>query len=135
MSRRSEKTFFSKIDIQMVNRHLKICSISLTQRKASQNDNKMSPSFDRRAVIKRTRNTKNARECGERGTLRTAAHSVAQSCLTLCNPMDCSTPGLPVHHQLLKLAQTHAHQIGDTIQPSHSFFFFLICSEFCHTLK
>ena len=44
--------------------------------------------------------------------------SVAQSCLTLCDPMDCSTPGFPVHHQLLGLAQTHI-QVGDAIQPSH----------------
>ena len=35
--------------------------------------------------------------------------SVAQSCLTLCGPVDCSTPGLPVHHQLLELTQTHVH--------------------------
>ena len=46
--------------------------------------------------------------------------SVAQSCLTLCDPMDCSTPSFPVHHQLLELAQTHVHRVGDTIQPSHS---------------
>ena len=45
--------------------------------------------------------------------------SVAQSCLTLCNPMDCSTPGFPVHHQLPELAQTHVHQVSDTIKPSH----------------
>ena len=45
--------------------------------------------------------------------------SVAQSCLTLCNPMDCSTPGLPVHHQLLEFTQTHVHWVGDAIQPSH----------------
>ena len=45
--------------------------------------------------------------------------SVAQLCPTLCNPMDCSTPGLPVHHQLPELAQTHVHQVGDAIQPSH----------------
>ena len=45
--------------------------------------------------------------------------SVAQSYLTLCNPMDCSIPGFPVHHQLLKLAQTHVHQVSDAIQPSH----------------
>ena len=43
--------------------------------------------------------------------------SVAQSCLTHCNPMDCKTPGLPVHHQILELAQTHVHWVGDTIQP------------------
>ena len=45
--------------------------------------------------------------------------SVAQSCPTLCNPMDCSKPGLPVHHQLPELAQTHVHQVGYAIQPSH----------------
>ena len=45
--------------------------------------------------------------------------SVAQSCLTLCNPMECSAPGLPVHHQLPELAQNHVHRVGDAIQPSH----------------
>ena len=45
--------------------------------------------------------------------------SVTQSCLTLCDPMDCSTPGLPVHHQHLELTQTHVHSVGDAIQPSH----------------
>ena len=45
--------------------------------------------------------------------------SVAQSCLTLCDPMNRSTPGLPVHHQLPEFTQTHAHRVGDTIQPSH----------------
>jgi len=45
--------------------------------------------------------------------------SVAQLCLTLCDPMDCSTPGLPVHHQLLEFTQIHVHRIGDAIQPSH----------------
>ena len=45
--------------------------------------------------------------------------SVTQSCLTLCNPMNCSMPGLPVHHQLPEFTQTHVHQVGDAIQPSH----------------
>ena len=45
--------------------------------------------------------------------------SVAQ-CPTLCNPMDCSMPSLPVHHQLLEFTQTHAHWVSDAIQPSHS---------------
>ena len=45
--------------------------------------------------------------------------SVAQLCLTLCDPMNCSTPGLPVHHQLLEFTQTHVHLVGDAIQPSH----------------
>ena len=46
--------------------------------------------------------------------------SLSQLCLTLCDPMDCSTPGFPVHHQLPELARIHVHQIGDTIQPSNS---------------
>ena len=45
--------------------------------------------------------------------------SVTQSCTTLCDSMDCSTPGFPVHHQLPELAQSHVHQVGDAIQPSH----------------
>ena len=45
--------------------------------------------------------------------------SVAQLCTTLCNPMDCSTPGLLIHRQLPEFAQTHVHQVGDAIQPSH----------------
>ena len=45
--------------------------------------------------------------------------SVAQSCPTLCDPMNCSTPGLPVHHQLPEFTQTHVHWVGDAIQPSH----------------
>ena len=45
--------------------------------------------------------------------------SVAQLCPTLCDPLDCSTPGLPVYHQLPKFTQTHVHRIGDAIQPSH----------------
>ena len=46
--------------------------------------------------------------------------SVAQSCLTLCNTKECSTPGFPVHHQFSELAQTHLHWVGDAIQLSHS---------------
>ena len=45
--------------------------------------------------------------------------SVTQSCLTLCDRMDCSTPGLPVLHHLPELAQTHVHWVGDAIQPSY----------------
>ena len=44
---------------------------------------------------------------------------VAQSCLTLCDPMNRSMPGLPVHHQLLESTQTHVHRVGDATQPSH----------------
>ena len=45
--------------------------------------------------------------------------SVAQSCLTLCDPMDCSTAGFAVHHQLLQLTQTHVHRVSDAIQLPH----------------
>ena len=45
--------------------------------------------------------------------------SVSQSCQTLCNPMDCSTPGFPVHHQFPELAQTQVHRVSDAIQPSY----------------
>ena len=45
--------------------------------------------------------------------------SVAQSCQTLCDPMDYSMPGLPVHHQLPEFTQTHVHRVSDAIQPSH----------------
>ena len=45
--------------------------------------------------------------------------SVTHSCLTLCDPMDCSMPGFPVHHQLLEFTQTYVHWVGDATQPSH----------------
>ena len=50
----------------------------------------------------------------------TQCSSVAQSCPTLCDPMNRSPPGLPVHHQLLEFTQTHIHRVSDAIQPSHS---------------
>ena len=58
--------------------------------------------------------------------------SVAQSCQTLCDPMDCSTPSILVHHQLPELAQTHVHRVGDAIQPSHPIiypYFKILCSS------
>ena len=45
--------------------------------------------------------------------------SVAQSCPTLCDPVDCTLPGFPVHHQLPEPTQTHVHRVSDAIQPSH----------------
>ena len=45
--------------------------------------------------------------------------SVARSCPTICDPVSCSTPGLPVHHQLPEFTQTHVHRVRDAIQPSH----------------
>ena len=51
--------------------------------------------------------------------LKRTLSSVAQWCLVPCDPMDCSMPGLPFHHQLLEFTQTHVHWVGDAIQPSH----------------
>ena len=51
--------------------------------------------------------------------LKRCFSSVAKSCPTLCDPMDCSTPGFPVLHYVLELAQTHVHRVSDAIQPSH----------------
>ena len=53
------------------------------------------------------------------GHLLCCCCSVTWSCLTLCDPMDCSTPGFPVLHYLSEFAQTQVHQVGDAIQPSH----------------
>ena len=55
--------------------------------------------------------------------------TVAQTCLTLCDPMDCSTPGFPVHHQLPELAQTHVHWVSDAIQTSHPVLPFSFCLQ------
>ena len=52
-------------------------------------------------------------------TITSCICSVAQSHPILCDPMDCSMPGFPVHHQLLEPTQTHVHHVGDAIQPSH----------------
>ena len=54
------------------------------------------------------------------GQVSQSVSSVTQSCLTLCDPMDCSTPGLPVQQQLPEFTETHIHWIGDAIQPFHS---------------
>jgi len=55
----------------------------------------------------------------ERRQSVSSVSSVTQSCPTLCDPMNCSMPGLPVHHQLSEFTQTHVHRVGDVIQPSH----------------
>ena len=57
--------------------------------------------------------------CKEGSISEKSVSSVTQSCLTLCDPMDCSMPGFPVHHQLPEFTQTHAHWVSDAIQPSH----------------
>ena len=52
-------------------------------------------------------------DCGSVSTVQLLSH------IRLCDPMNCSTPGLPVHHQLPEFTQTHVHRVGDAIQPSH----------------
>ena len=59
------------------------------------------------------------RLCGWAAQAHTHFSSVTQLCPALCNPMNLSTPGLPVHHQLPEFTQTHVHWVGDAIQPSH----------------
>ena len=64
----------------------------------------------------------NAKKCSNYRTIALISvqfSSVAQSCPTLCDPMNRSMPGLPVHHQLPEFTQTHVHRVSDTIQPSH----------------
>ena len=59
------------------------------------------------------------KHCASLGISSVQLNSVAQSRWTLWDPMNCSTPGLPVHHQLSEFIQTHVHRVGDAIQPSH----------------
>ena len=60
--------------------------------------------------------------CFCRSLMSALISSVAQSYPTLCDPIDCSTPGFPVRHQPSEFTQTHVHQLGDAIQPSHPLF-------------
>ena len=113
------------------------------------------------ATIKKSTNSKCWRGCGEKGTLlhcwweckliqplwkmvwrflkklgikspSVQFNSVAQLCLTLCDPMNYSTPGLPVHQQLPEFTQTHVHRVGDAIQPSHPLSSpFISCPQSC----
>ena len=63
------------------------------------------------------------------GLLSVQFSSVAQSCPTLCDPMNRTTPGLPVHHHLLEFTQTHVHRVRDAIQPSHPVVPFSSCPQ------
>ena len=61
----------------------------------------------------------NSMEVSQKSKNRTTISSVTQSCPTLCDSMNLSTPGLPVHHQLPEFTQTHVHRVGDANKPSH----------------
>ena len=69
-------------------------------------------------VSERTKRSVSGKRYNQEKNLTSNVQLVTQSCLTLCDPRDCSAPGLPVHHELPGLAQTHVDQIGDAIQPS-----------------
>ena len=73
------------------------------------------------SICHRKSSSKSRKNCHQSPHKQKPFHfsSVAQSCLTFCHPVDCSTPDFPVHHQLTDPTQTHVHRIGDAIQPSH----------------
>ena len=74
--------------------------------------------FDKIQHLFMIKKKKTLQKAGIQGT-SDQIRSVAQSCPTLCDPMNSSTPGLPVQHQLPGFTETHVHQVGDAIQPSH----------------
>ena len=112
----------------MLKRCIKRCSAWLTIREMPvKTETRYHHTSVRMNIIRKSMNNTCWRECLEKGTLlhcwwdcKSSVSSVTQSCPTLCDPMNRSTPGLPAHHKLPEFTQTHAHQVGDAIQLSHS---------------
>ena len=93
---------------------------SISQRKSKVNPDIKDSSSLLRNTVKWSGKGCTYRDEEELGPVtETVISSVPQSCRTLCDPMDCSTSGFPVHHQLPVLAQTHVYRVGDAIQSSH----------------
>ena len=124
----------SKEDIQIPIKHMKRCSTPLIIREIQiKTIMRCHLTQVRMAIFKKSTNNecwveKRVPSYTVGGNINQYSHceeygddfsSVAQSCLTLCDLMDCSTPGLPVHHQLSELAPTHVLRVGDAFQPSH----------------
>ena len=98
-----EKTFAGRLtheDLYMGNKYMKICLSSLVIREMQI---KTTMGYNYIALQ----------------SVSQSVSSVTQSCPTLCDPMNCSMPGLPIHHQLPEFTQTHVHRVSDAIQPSH----------------
>ena len=89
-------------------------------RNNSRKNEEMEPKHRQYPAVDVTSDRSKVQCCKDKYCIRSdQIRSVAQLCPTLCDPMNCSTPGLPVHHQLTEFTQTHVHRVSDAIQPSH----------------